>query len=163
MECAIVRKKLSAYVDGELPAPQMDAVRAHLAACGNCAQECQELSFAWHFVEEIPRVAPRTSLWPSIEERISAKGASFWGFLWRPSAALTSLFLVVGLYAGVKLGTFVLTRSSPAASPAVVAGGTPNFDTVRYFGDVPPGTLGDGGLEVTPVSAAANTKEGVQQ
>jgi len=164
MECAVVRKKLSAYVDGELPTPQSDAVRLHLGACGKCAQEYQELSFLWHLVEEIPRVAPRTSLWPSIEERISANGTSFRAFLmWRPYGALASLFLAVGLCAGVELGTFVLRKGSPAASPATVAGGSPNFDTVRYFGDVTPGSLGDGILEVTPVSAAGDTKEGVQQ
>lgn len=166
MECMVAQQKLSAYVDGELSPPLMVVVRAHLASCKACAQECRDLSRAWHLVEEIPRVAPRTSLWPGIEERLSANGASLWGFLaWRPLAVSASvvLALAVGVSVGVALGRLTFSNASAAASPVVPTSQAPGLESVRYFADVPPGSLGYGALEITPVSIRSDAQEGGQR
>lgn len=166
MECVVAQHKLSAYVDGELSPSLMEAVRAHLASCASCARDYRELSFAWHLVEEIPPVAPRTSLWPGIEERNSTNGASFWSFLaWRSFATSASLVLVLalGLFAGVALGRFTLTNPRAVAPPAVLTEEDPSVESVRYFGDMPPGSLGYAALDVTPISAPVDAQEGGQR
>jgi len=49
---------LSALLDGELPAPQAEGARAHLAACPDCTQELAAVSQARSWVRALPLVDP---------------------------------------------------------------------------------------------------------
>ncbi len=49
---------LSALLDGELPRPQEEAARAHLAACPECAEELRAVRQARARVRGLPPVEP---------------------------------------------------------------------------------------------------------
>jgi len=41
--CSEIRESIGPWLDGELPNPQADAVRAHLEACLECCEERRQL------------------------------------------------------------------------------------------------------------------------
>lgn len=49
---------LSALLDGELPRPQEEAARAHLAVCHDCAEELLDVRQARAWVRGLPPVEP---------------------------------------------------------------------------------------------------------
>ncbi len=52
MTCAECRELLNAYLDDELPRPELDAVREHLSACPRCAGEYDVLAATSHQLQE---------------------------------------------------------------------------------------------------------------
>lgn len=50
---------LSAYIDSELPPADMEAIGRHLATCGACRREAQELLGVATLVRELPIYLPR--------------------------------------------------------------------------------------------------------
>ena len=49
---------LSGLLDGELPAPQQEAARAHLLGCPTCAEELRAVGQARDWVRALPPVEP---------------------------------------------------------------------------------------------------------
>jgi anti-sigma factor RsiW len=50
--------RLSGLLDGELPEPEAQQARQHLAACPSCSQELQALSEARAWLRHLPSVEP---------------------------------------------------------------------------------------------------------
>lgn len=50
MRCTAVRRRLSAYQDGELGQAQREAVREHLAHCAECRAAAADLRRAWELL-----------------------------------------------------------------------------------------------------------------
>jgi len=159
MECRIVSNKLSACLDGELREPEARAVREHLVSCGRCAEEFRSLAKLWALIPEVPRIEPRADLWPSIEQRLQAGGTaevSLRGLLcWRPFAVLATLVLVVGLYLGSAAGRLLIVTNRGSFIGSNLEPAAQIFENTRCFGDVPPGSLAEGVLEVTTASSGS--------
>ncbi len=56
-----LRDKLSAYIDGELDASAADRLERHLAECGRCRQEMEQLRATVAALQELPAVEPPRS------------------------------------------------------------------------------------------------------
>jgi len=129
----------SRIIDGELPELERLRVQRHLSTCARCTAEHDSLAAAWGHVAALPRVGPRTDLWPRLAARLSEpKPRAAWPWLvWRPSAALAAATLVIGLILGMRLGDSVLGTPTPPTRAALAQ------NESLYFGDIFPGSLAD--------------------
>ena len=162
MKCRIVRKRISAYLDGELPERDELSAREHLSSCTSCAEEYQSMSFPWEMISAIPRTHPHGSLWPKIEKGLQQElrvDTALWHLASWPFCAVAVCVLAAGLYVGLNLGGLAMnneTRQGTRLGSAREA--AEKFENVQYFGDAPPGSLAEGAL-LPPADAR---KEGVK-
>jgi predicted anti-sigma-YlaC factor YlaD len=74
MTCEEHKPKLSAYVDGELPADERERLEEHLAACEECRQELAELASLKEELKMIrfkePTDAEIEQFWRSVYNRL---------------------------------------------------------------------------------------------
>ncbi len=107
MRCQKVKRKLSAFLDGELSEKKASRIAEHLSGCQNCQQEVAFLSSLWERLEEMREVDPSPYFWTRLNARITqAEERSFSldrvrGILDRllvPATAIAAL--VVGLWIG---------------------------------------------------------------
>ena len=63
--------RLSAYLDGELPAGRARAVERHLAGCAACAARLEGLRRAQAALRAIPRSAPPAEGWARLREQMA--------------------------------------------------------------------------------------------
>ncbi|MCH8346450.1 MAG: zf-HC2 domain-containing protein, partial [Chloroflexi bacterium] len=56
-----LRDQLSAYIDGELDASAAERLESHLAECGRCRQEMEQLRATIAALQELPAVEPPRS------------------------------------------------------------------------------------------------------
>jgi anti-sigma factor RsiW len=117
MNCPEVRERLTAFLDGELPPAEAEAVRAHVAACAECAVRADEgravaeACRAWADREPSDGFAARLAHTARVRARARR---------WRPFLSAAALLLVgVGLVA-------VLTRpeTRPVDAAKVNGNGT---------------------------------------
>jgi len=69
-------ERLSAYLDGELPAAEREQVESHLRECGPCARWLEELQAVDDFAQELPVAAPEGyfEAFPArVRERLAAR------------------------------------------------------------------------------------------
>jgi len=87
-------KSLSAYLDGEIAAPERALLEAHLAGCASCRAERDRLSRALALIAELPPApAPSETFEPRFYARLAAEKAKRRPFLER----LRWRFLAPGL------------------------------------------------------------------
>ena len=67
MRCREVLERLSAYLDGELPTPQRDALEGHLAGC----DRCERFGGAFGSVVEVLR--RELAAWEAVPDEVSAR------------------------------------------------------------------------------------------
>jgi len=101
--CSVISRKLSAYIDRELPPGEQAAVTEHLSACAACASQYARLTAADSGIRQLPGAAPA----PFFPARVSAaaralkeeKGTvrSFLR-LTVPAAALLVAFILLNLF-----------------------------------------------------------------
>jgi anti-sigma factor RsiW len=71
MRCDDVRPRLDDLLEGTLPRDERAQVELHLAGCGGCSKELEELTRLLERTAELPReVAPSRDLWPEIAARL---------------------------------------------------------------------------------------------
>ena len=68
-----VTERLSAYLDGDLDAPERRAVERHLAVCRECAAVLDDLDRLARAAGELEDREPATDLWPAIAGRLKAR------------------------------------------------------------------------------------------
>lgn len=85
-----VADRLSAYLDGALPASDLELVQAHLEVCGTCGRAYQELRTLRGLLRRLPEPAVPAGLVERIHWRLAREDASFRPSPWRAVwAALT--------------------------------------------------------------------------
>ncbi|MDH7569501.1 MAG: zf-HC2 domain-containing protein, partial [Armatimonadota bacterium] len=62
MECRRVRKELSVYLDGEMPAAERARVAHHLRQCAGCAAEAEALRRTIHLARSLGALSPPPNL-----------------------------------------------------------------------------------------------------
>ncbi|MFP4057572.1 MAG: anti-sigma factor family protein [Candidatus Brocadiia bacterium] len=109
------KERLSAFLDGELPAGEAAAVEAHLRACGACARELaalrevetlsrsleappvseEEWAAAWKGIAEHLRAAPSRAAGGGLLAKLRR-----YRYIWMPAAAAALVALAIGLWTG---------------------------------------------------------------
>jgi anti-sigma factor RsiW len=87
---------MSAYLDGELARPEIDQLQAHLATCGKCAAEMQEMQTVRSAVRSLPLLELPVGLIPGADVKVVPlrHNKGFW-----VGAAAAAVALVVAIAA----------------------------------------------------------------
>jgi hypothetical protein len=124
MTCRATRHRLSAYLDGDLPARDVPQVTEHLRRCAACRDRCRTLERALALLAEAPRLRPEESVAARVMNRLDVERRSAGlALLLRPAWAarpliVPSLLPAALVLACVLLGALALTRD-PRPSVAV--------------------------------------------
>ena len=97
---------LSAWLDGELTAPEVDRLGAHLAGCGACRRELDDLSLARSAIRGLPLIDAPYGLIPAAEVVPLARRRLAWA-----GAAAAALAAVI-------VGSSVMAQPQPVAFDA---------------------------------------------
>ena len=110
MKCKNLHKKLIFFLEGDLPAKEMEQIQIHLAECNTCAAFAEDMKTTLGIleIEKSPAVNPffYTRLKAKLENRASEELQIFR----RPVFArvlqpvMFSILLIVGVYSGIKIG-----------------------------------------------------------
>lgn len=73
MKCRSVKKCLSAFSDGRLPATERDELALHLEQCANCSEEQQALEQLRARLARLPAAQPPTNLAAQLAARAMAE------------------------------------------------------------------------------------------
>jgi anti-sigma factor RsiW len=156
MKCRVVKKKLSAYQDGELKDREQKEVACHLADCQDCQKQYAQLERIRQALGEWEEILPDPWFSRQVVGRI---GVSREHRLWPTfspvlqllrTPVMASILLIIGITAGGYFGTTV-ARSGlfPLQQhPASYAQAESLFNTLRFFDPAPPGTFADGYLRM---------------
>jgi len=143
MRCRKVCRRLSAYLDGELPADRMRRVQEHLASCPTCQRETQELSLTYGLLESWATVwVPDNLVFRPPVELIP--GESLLAQLWRRLGWAAAAACVAGLLVGAGIRTAVQYKRAQAPPVASVSAQRQyvrawNLDVLA---DLPPDSIG---------------------
>jgi hypothetical protein len=69
-------ERLSAYLDGDLAAPDREAVERHLAGCRECVVVLEDLARLARAAGELEDPEPVTDLWPEIAARLDVRASA---------------------------------------------------------------------------------------
>lgn len=173
-----VKQQLSPYAHGELPAPEAERVRAHLAACERCRREFAEIIYGIRLAESLTLRPAPANLWDGIEAALSShktlpqdqaahhltperKTRAGWRFGWlnggllgwRPALAASLVLLFV--LAGAGGGWFYLRSTRRTTWEVARLAGAPFIDAARINST---GRLGIGEWLETDADSRAQIK-----
>jgi anti-sigma factor RsiW len=156
-DCRTIKRRLSAYQDGELGPTDRERVREHLEACLACRGRYEELERVWQILGEWSEVQPTPEFHPGLMRKIGGRPKAGplqrlrWALQPFPAALPAPAVLIVGILVGVYAGHLLVTgnanpvRSRPGSSLAAAA----TLASLRAFDPIPPGTVGEGYLRAT--------------
>ena len=119
MKCKTLHKKIIFFLEGELPAKEMEQIRLHLSKCNDCAAFAEEMkkTFAFLESEKSPAANPffYTRLKAKIENRAEAENEKYSNPVWVKilQPAFFSVLLIAGIYSGIKIGQPVVKKGEP--------------------------------------------------
>jgi anti-sigma factor RsiW len=113
--CLSCKRKLSAYIDGELSSALMEAVEVHLASCSDCRKELALLRAAVEALDVLKTPEPRRELDVEVMSRITQTGEKRHLYRLLPAPLYAA---AIGLFFGVFLASGVTgqTAAPPVAS-----------------------------------------------
>jgi anti-sigma factor RsiW len=95
-------EKILAFLDGELPPPEAEAVREHCRTCEKCRQVVAELSAVQKTLRGHMPSEPLRPIWPAVRGRLERTDR----LLFRPAFTLvTTAAVLVGVFLGVLFGS----------------------------------------------------------
>lgn len=110
MKCKTLHKKLIFFLEGELPSKEMELVRTHLSECISCASFANEMKATLGILESEKSLAVNPFFYTQLKAKLENRESEQKQFLRRPAIvrilqpAVFSLLLIIGIYAGVKIG-----------------------------------------------------------
>jgi anti-sigma factor RsiW len=147
MRCSSVRRRLSAYVDGELPAREARKLESHLAGCQRCSADYEEMAEVHHLFAGAQRYSAPQGFPAAVMEKVQALPTK--AFFPVPllvrfaGAAAVVLAIAAGAVSGdVLMRSVVAHRVSERATVMASL-------SLDAFDASPPGSLGHGYLAVT--------------
>jgi len=125
MRCRKVKKKLSAFVDGEFKEKEKNKILSHLSTCPSCEQETKTLFSLQALLEEGKEtIQPSLYFINKLEQRIAQlekKESTLEKLLERINQAFVpatiTAVLVIGILIGNKLGEVFYSRISKILNP----------------------------------------------
>lgn len=146
MKCINTRKKIKAFMDGELPDAEAAAVRLHLADCPACSREASELAKTWELLLAVPAAQNVPDLVPAtmariLEEQENTVAQKLLRWLFPVPLSAATAALVIGLVIGIGLGRVIATTYLDREE-------TDSSLYLEVFQDTPPQSLGDAYIKV---------------
>lgn len=134
MNCKTLHTKIIFFLEGELPASEMEEVKIHLKSCSDCAVFANEMRKTLAVIEneKTPQLNPffytrvKARLENQAENVVATRQTPVLVRILQP--ALFSLLLLAGIYTGIKIG-----------QPAKVNSNIPVFaenEMVPYFNEM---------------------------
>jgi hypothetical protein len=90
MNCRSVRRRLSEYLDGELPDPEGARIAAHLAVCPGCRAEADDLRRAGEALRTLSAVEVAPELTGDLHRRLGAPAARRFRVAWVGAAVVAA-------------------------------------------------------------------------
>jgi anti-sigma factor RsiW len=158
--CRRIRKKLSAYQDGEIDAGQKEAIEAHLHTCEACRQHYAQLQVTCQMLKRLPDIEAGANLSLEILDRVSQAQASLWqrsmGRLFRrlPVPAAVVALAAAGIWVGVLVGHFWIEQVHGPFRKAAAFQSDPalTIAALKAFDATPPGSIAASYLLMTTYS-----------
>lgn len=147
--CQSIRKKLSAYQDGEVGTAEKDAIEAHLRTCEACRKKHEALMQTYRMFRSLPEIEPAPGLSRRILDSATRTQEPFWirvlgeALRWLPTPAAMVALAVTGLWVGAMLGNLLIegqfhpshSLSASFSDPALT------LTSVKVFDATPPGSF----------------------
>ena len=154
--CQSVRKKLSAYQDGEVGPDEKDAIEIHLRACEVCRRKHEALLRTYRMLSSLPEIEPAPGLSRRIVDNATQVQEPFWiralgnAFRMLPAPAVMVALAAAGLLVGTMLGNFLTERQfrpSPAFS-TFHSDQSLTLASVQVFDAIPAGSFAESYLKL---------------
>ena len=154
--CQSIRKKLSAYQDGEVGTDEKDAIEAHLRTCEACRKKHEAMRQTYRMLKSLPEIEPAPGLSRRIMDSATRTQISVWdraltgALRLFPAPAAMATLAVVGLLTGALLGNLLTARPFNTQPPFSTASTEKalTLESVRVFDATPPGSFADGYLRL---------------
>ncbi len=147
MRCFSVRKRLSPYVDGELPAREARKLESHLAGCQRCTADYEEMAGVHHLFADAQRFSAPQGFPAAVMEKIEARSTKTFSlvplFVRFAGTAAVVLAIVAGAVSGDVLMSSLFPHRGPEGETVMASLSLDAFEAS------PPGSLGYGYLSVT--------------
>lgn len=149
MNCTAIRKKLSAFEDGEVSPAWRSNIEAHLAICPDCQQAQADLQHLWLALEDGVPCHPQPDFSQAVMRKITEQSEPrifdwirAWDFMF-PAPAAVAAMVVLGLVIGGWMGkAAVENRIAVATAPIQAA----TLEALDVFAPTPKGSLAQGYL-----------------
>ena len=146
MTCSDTRRRLTAYLDGELDADGGTLVRVHLRGCAACRQVASDEAALRDGLRALPSLDPPPSLWAGVQARLAAaEEAEARRPRWRRALARWApsvpRLATGGLLAAAAV-TAVWWRTHRAEAPAPSSGGGTGVVVDQGSTEIRPGHAG---------------------
>jgi len=147
MKCREVKRKLSAYMDGELDLHEKKMVETHLQSCAKCQHELKILKETWEEITNLPLPDPvpyfYTRLKVRMEEREKKKRLNWVEQVLIPASAVAVIAL------GVFIGSTVSRNGNLQIANSSVEEELVSSLYLNSFDDFPNSSLGEVYIELT--------------
>ena len=147
MRCFSVRKRLSPYVDGELPAREAGKLESHLSGCKRCTADYEEMAGVRRLFAGAQRFSAPQGFSAAVMEKVEARSTK--------TFSLVPLLVRFAAVAAVVLAVAAGAVSGDVLTSSLVPHRAPERETVMAslsldaFEASPPGSLGHGYLSLT--------------
>ncbi len=149
MNCQDVRKKLSAFQDGEVSDSQKLAIQNHLQTCQKCALVFQEIENMWEALAQADTIEKAPYFWTRLSQRIEAQQNRDRIFdrliaplIYLPKPIISTVIFIFGLLIGVYLGKNIY-RESTSTVPITLEQEMEQQLSVSSFTDLSSGSVGE--------------------
>ena len=150
-DCASVRRKLSAFADGEVSLDWFLAIEAHLKECPDCRLALVELRQLWQDLDDSISVQPRPEFAREVMRKITEQSPSS-HLDWRnalanmfPAPAAIAAMVLFGLMMGGWMGRGLWQEGiGPLATVATSQEQAVTLDALDVFAPTPRGSLAQG-------------------
>ncbi len=147
MKCREVKRKLSAYMDGELNLHEKKMVETHLRSCAKCQHELEILKETWEEMGTLPLPDPDPYFYARLKARMKAREkkrkASWVEQVLIPASAVAVIVLGVFIGSTVSRNGNLQVANSSAEEELV------SFPYLNSFDDFPDSSFGKVYIELT--------------
>lgn len=139
MKCKTLHNKLIFFLEGELPEKEMELVKTHLSECGTCAAFAEEMKKTLGILEAERSPAVNPFFYTRVKAKLENQESEQKQVFWKPALvrvlqpAIFSILLMVGIYAGIKIG-----EPTPAQSVNISAA---NVDIISFLNEMDSETI----------------------
>jgi len=140
--CRMVKKKLIDYIEGKLPADEIQFIYGHRKNCAECDFLIKQFSDIWAEIPKIERLQPSDSFWRGLQAKIQANESPqfisdkiFAGLrmILRPAALI--MVLMAGIFFGYQMGNIQDNFRDISKSEVIDADMSGKFYVENYFQD----------------------------
>lgn len=154
IDCATVRKKLSAFADGESPSDFQKRIEAHLETCPECRQALEDLRCLWRTLEDPLTVRTRPGFTAEVLRKLDhtphqRSGRWSWILEHKPPAYVAvGMVSLLAVLMGGWMGNSLFERAlgSLGENLRVGAGQSATIEALDVFAPIPKGSLAEGYL-----------------